>query len=172
MKEKYNKTILTVLMKWDYCDEKRGFSYEKHCFFDNFSKLVDRVEPFWYDEYINNIPKLRRELLKKCEEVNPDLIFFIPYSNQFDTKTLDVLKKNWKTCVWFGDDTWRFESFSSKLAKSFSYICTTDIFRMQDYRKLGVEPILTQWGAQSLQNLEKIPLDIEYEYEVSFVGAK
>jgi len=162
-----------VLMQWDYGDERRGLSNDKAWFLDNFVQLAEDVQPFWYDAYLNDLPALRKALLEKAETFNPDLIFFLPYTDQFDAETLERLKSKYTTCVWFGDDTWRFESYSSKLAKYFTHVCTTDPFSLDKYRKLGVEPILTQWAAQHSPAL-KGPLAEEgrYSYDVSFVGAR
>ena len=170
MEKKWDKKILLVLMQWDYGIKERGLSCDKLWFHDNFCKLASNVESFWYDEYISDIPRLQKDLIAKAEEFKPNLIFFIPYTNQFTTKTLDYLKDKWTTCAWFGDDTWRFDSYSSSLAKHFSHICTTDIFRVQDYRKLGIEPIVTQWAAQS-HGKQVFDFDkSEYKYNVSFIG--
>jgi spore maturation protein CgeB len=171
MEKKWNKKILLVLMQWDYCDKKRGPSSEKNWYYDNFVKLVSDVDVFWYDEYINDLPNLQIKIIEKAKDSNPDLIFFFPYTNQFQYKTLDYLKTKCLTCAWFGDDTWRFDSYSSKLAKHFSHICTTDIFRIPDYKKLGINPILTQWAAQLYGKRDLDLQKINYKYDVSFVGA-
>lgn len=168
----YNKKVLMVLMEWDYGDKSRGPSNDKAWFYDNFVRLVSEVEPFWYDAWLNDLPGLRKALIEKAESFNPDLIFFLPYTGQFDAKTLDLLKPKWPTCAWFGDDTWRFESYSSKLAPHFTHVCTTDIFSVEKYRKLGIEPILTQWAGQTPGNSAG-PLRPggKFRFDVSFVGA-
>lgn len=172
MGKKWNKKILTVLMQWDYGDKSRGPSPEKFWFYDNFVGLIDKVEPLWYNEYLHDVPRLQQLLLEKAEKLNPDLIFFLPYTGQFQTGTLDLLRKKWPTCAWFGDDTWRFESYSSGLAPHFSFVCTTDPFSVGKYRKIGVEPILTQWAGQlHSAGPAALPPD-KYEYEVSFVGGE
>ncbi|MEI7481979.1 MAG: glycosyltransferase [Elusimicrobiota bacterium] len=169
----WNKKILTVLMEWDYCDPKRGPSNDKAWFYDNFAKLASVVEPFWYDAYVHDIPGLRNALIEKARSFNPDLIFFLPYTGQFDSKTLDLLKSDWPTCAWFGDDTWRFSAFSSKLAPHFTHVCTTDIFSVEKYRKIGVKPILTQWAAQPLATpVAPLQAGEKHRYQVSFVGAR
>lgn len=173
MTNKWNKRILTVLMEWDYCDPKRGPSNDRAWFYDNFAKLASVVEPFWYDAYVHDIPGLRNALIEKARNFNPDLIFFLPYTGQFDAKTLDLLRSKWPTCAWFGDDTWRFSDFSSKLAPHFTHVCTTDIFSVEKYRKIGVKPILTQWAAQPLATpAAPLPAGEKHRYEVSFVGAR
>lgn len=168
--EKFEKKILAVFMEWDYCDPKRGPSMDKEYFFKNLAKLVTRVEPFWYDSYVNDIPKLQEMLVEKAKACDPDLIFFVPYRDEFLPETLDFLKKRWPTFAWFGDDTWRFESYASKMAPHFSHVGTTDPFSVFKYEKLGISPILTQWAAQ-LNNPDLGPLPpVAYDYNISFVG--
>jgi hypothetical protein len=99
MPVKRNKKILAVMMQWDYCDKRRGPSGDKAWFYDNFLQLAEQVEPFWYDEHLNDLPRLQRLLLEKAEKYEPDLIFFIPYTDQFSIETLDALKQKWPTCA-------------------------------------------------------------------------
>lgn len=167
---KLDKKILAVFMEWDYCDPKRGPSMEREYFFRNLEKLAVNVEPFWYDAYINDIPKLQELIIEKAKAYNPDLIFFVPYLDQFFPETLDFLKERWPTFAWFGDDTWRFELYAAKMATHFTHVGTTDPFSVFKYKKLGVTPIVTQWAAQLTNTtLGTVPPD-SYEYDVSFVG--
>jgi len=171
MAPKWNKKVLTVLMQWEYCDPKKGFGGEKTAFFDSISGLVERTEGFWYDEYIADLPRLRAKLLEAAERSRPDLIFFNPYTEQLDVPTLEALKARWTTCAWFGDDTWRFDSFSSKLSPHFTKVLTTDPFSVERYRRLGIDPILTQWAGQPVGGLKgPLPPEGKYSFDVSFVG--
>ena len=168
----WNKKVLTVLMQWEYCDPKRGEGGEKAAFFETISGLAAKTEGFWYDEYISDLPLLRAKLIEAAEKFQPDLIFFNPYTNQLDPETLAKLKARWPTCAWFGDDTWRFERFSSKLAPHFTHVLTTDHFSIGKYRKLGVEPILTQWAARPYgESSTPLKAGEKYRFEVSFLGA-
>ena len=169
--KKWNKKVLTVLMQWEYCDPKKGFGGEKTAFFDTIAGLVGTAEGFWYDEYISDLPLLRARLLESAEKFRPDLIFCNPYTDQLDPETLEKLRALGTTCAWFGDDTWRFESFSSKLSPHFSKVLTTDPFSVEKYRKLGITPILTQWAGKPAGTL-KGPLSPgeKYAFDVSFVG--
>ena len=141
MTGKWNKKILAVHMRWDYCDPSRGQSLESACFYDNFKQLAPQSGVFYYDEHLKDLPRLQKLLIDRAEEFNPDLIFFVPYTDQCSIETLDLLKSKWPTCAWFGDDTWRFKTFSAKLAPHFTHVCTTDPFSVGNYRALGVEPI-------------------------------
>lgn len=173
MTKSWNKKILAVHMKWDYCDPARGPSPEKAWFYDNLKKLAPASDVFYYDEFIKDLPLLRRKLLEKAEAFAPDLIFFVPYTDQFDPDFLDALKARWPTCAWFGDDTWRFKDYSSKLAPHVTYPLTTDAFCVKKYRELGVEPISTQWAGHKF-GPDKPPLvsSDDFKYQISFVGSR
>lgn len=171
MPKKWDKRVLCILMQWDYCDKRRGISGDKLAFLEPISELVKDVDVFWYDEYIHDLPKLRQLVYEKAEAFGPDLIFFPTYTDQFDAGTLDRLKARWQTCGWFGDDTWRFDSYSSRLAPHFTHVCTTDVFSVEKYRGLGIEPILTQWAAASVAGAAPMPPVPGFRYDVSFVGA-
>jgi len=143
---------------------------EKECFFNTFKRLASEVEPFWYDAYLSDLPRLQRAVLEKAEACAPDLIFFIPYTDQFDVETLDALKSRWTTLAWFGDDTWRFRKYSALMSPHFTYAATTDPFSVGAYLKLGVKPLLTQWAARTSGGVPTpLPVD-SYDYDVSFVG--
>ncbi|MCB9025413.1 MAG: glycosyltransferase [Bdellovibrionaceae bacterium] len=161
--------ILLVDLEYDYGDEKRGLNYIRdHGYQYGLTKSGHEIQTFFYDKYLNKKEELQKKLIEICKKINPNLIFFILFRDHFDTSTLKLLKKKYKTINWFGDDTWRFEKFTKKYAKCFDYCITTDKFSLDKYKKLGVEKIvLSQWAA-----IEKIKLPIfkKYEYEVSFVG--
>lgn len=172
MLKKWDKKILCVLMQWEYCDKSRGVSGDKTAFFDAISQAAENVEAFWYDDYVSDFATLRRLAYEKAESFNPDLIFFSPYTGQFDTQSLEALKKRWPTCAWFGDDTWRFGRYSSKLAPHFTYVCTTDSFSVGKYNELGIDPIVTQWAAVPPAGAVQLPPPEGYRFDVSFVGGK
>lgn len=173
MPEQWDKKVLAVLMQWDYCDKSRGVSGDKRWFYDSIARLAPGAEAFWYDEYAADPAELRRLAFEKAEAVNPDLVFFAPYNDQFDAVTLDKFKARWPTCAWFGDDTWRFGSFSSKLAPHFTHVLSTDLFSAAKYARLGIKPIQTQWAAPEMPSPlpARKPGD-KFRFDVSFVGAR
>lgn len=170
----WNKTVLTVLLQWDYGQQSRGPSCDKLWFFDSLEKLCQSVVPFWYDQYLSDPATLQEDLLAIAAEVKPDLIFFLPFQEQFSFATLDRLKELTTTVAWFGDDTWRFDSFSSRYAPHFSRVATADLMSISKYRRIGVDAILTEWAAATPISERIGPLDPSesYEYDVSFVGGK
>lgn len=169
----WNKTVLAVLLQWDYGQPSRGVSIEKSCFFPALQQLVERVEPLWYDDYLTNTGPLQELVIRRARELQPDLMFFIPYSDQLNVETLDALKKISQTYCWFGDDQWRFDTFSARYAPHFTCVSTTDIWSVPKYRKLGIEPILTQWAGQPFSEERGVLPDTEeFAHDVSFVGAR
>lgn len=169
--KKWDKTILAVLPQWDYGEKERGISLEKVFFLDNLRKLAGRVEPLWSDDYLRDKEQLQKDILAKSRELKPDLIFFATYTDQVSYETLDALKQEFTTFGWFGDDPWRFDGYSSGYAPHYTFVATTDPWAVAKYRKIGIEPILTQWAAQPFAEcLGLLPEDETYEYDVSFVG--
>ncbi|PIK14709.1 glycosyltransferase [Halobacteriovorax sp. JY17] len=163
--------ILFVDIEYDYGIKSRG----KNCIGqDGFKKTLENlgheVIPFYYDKYLNNTKPLQEALLKKADQVKPDLIFFIIFRDHFEVSTLKNLKEKYTTVNWFGDDSWRFDNYTYKYAKSFSWCITTDKFSIPKYKKLGVENVfMSQWAAID-QN--KLPEFTGYKYDATFVGAK
>lgn len=162
------KKILFVDIEYDYGIPERGINTIGQLgFLASLKKLGHEVVPFYYDKFLNDLPKLQTELLKKADEVKPDLIFFIIFRDHFYPETLKILKSKYTTVNWFGDDTWRFVSFTSNYARFFTYCITTDKFSVPNYHKLGVHNVLrAQWAAI---DCEFTPAK-EYQYDISFVG--
>ena len=162
--------ILFVDMLYDYGLKSRGFNVLA---LDGVKKTFERlghvVEPFYYDEYFKNTKKLQTDLKAKADEYNPDLIYFCLFRKQFEYETLDYLKSKYVTLNWFGDDQWRFDTFTKLYAPHFTWCVTTDKFALDKYRKIGQHNVIySQWAAV---NEHQIPnLSEDYKYQVSFVG--
>lgn len=169
MEHLWNKTLMPVMLAYDYGVQDRGPSGEKLWFLPNQERLASRVVPFFYDEYLNRLDELQSEVVKAAERIQPDLMIFAPYTNQFRPETLDQLRAQFKTLAWFGDDQWRFESHTKGLAPHFTYSVTTDPYRVPDYRQLGVRPIISQWAGQAPPSPPQF--NDTYTHEVSFIGA-
>ncbi len=162
--------ILYVDLEFDYGDPSRGINAIGQLGFKNsFEQLGHEVIPFYYDHYLkSNLKALQKDLCEKADQITPDLIFFILFRDQFTEETLTYLKSKYKTANWFGDDTWRFEGFTSKFAPFFTYPITTDKFSLTKYHALGIKNVIrSQWAA--IDDLRLIPPAV-YNYEVSFIG--
>ena len=163
------KRILFVDFQYNYGIKERGLHLiGEHGFKRAFLNLGFEVENFYFDDYLDRIPQLQKDLIQKTTELKPDYVFFQLFEDQFLPTTLDHLKSITKTINWFGDDTWRFDNFSSKYAPHFSYVVTTDKFAVPKYKKMGVNHVIeSQWAAMES---ETHSFDGKYKYDVSFVG--
>lgn len=164
--------ILFVDLQYEYGMQDRGRNCIGESFMKSITALGHSVEAFYYDDYLSpeKHSELQKALLTKATQIKPDLIYFILFENQFDTETIEQLSKGAITVNWFGDDQWRFESFTRKYAPFFTWCITTDPFALQKYKNIGINNVfLSQWAAiDTVVDEEK---EIEFEYDVSFVGS-
>jgi spore maturation protein CgeB len=167
----WTKKVLAVFMEWDYGIRARGDSIEKSCFLSSLRELVQDVDVFWYDDFLTAPAQLQDAVVARARQTDPDLIIFIPYSDQFTYATLDALKRDFPTYAWFGDDQWRFDEYTSLYAPHFSYVSTTDPWSIPKYRQRGIDPILTQWAAYPHATVRGPIFDErDFEYDVTFIG--
>lgn len=162
--------ILYVDMQYDYGDKNRGLNViGQDGFIASMNFLGHEVDTFYYDEFLSNLDELQVALKLKADDIQPDLIFFNLFTDQFSFDTLDYLAMRYTTINWFGDDQWRFDNFTVKYAKHFSYVITTDKFSIEKYKSLGCQEVIySQWAAIDSHQ----PYDFTgYKYDVSFVGS-
>ncbi len=163
--------ILYVDLEFDYGIKSRGINTIGQLGFKaSFLKLGHEVVSFYYDSYLNkNLSQLQIDLCNKADSEKPDLIFFILFRDQFSKETLSYLKSKYKTVNWFGDDTWRFDNFTSEFAPYFSYCVTTDKYSIPKYHKIGVQNVIrSQWAA--IDDNQDVMTPLPYEHEITFVG--
>ncbi len=161
------KTILYVGSEYEYNIVANGESLNKKGFFNNFKTLGYDVTPIWFE---GDHSDLQQEIVETAGRIRPDLIFFILQRDQVKPETLLILKENGHFIVnWFGDDHWRFESFTAKYANCFSVCITTHKFSIDKYLELGQSNVIqSEWASLSSSNDDQ---DIQYQYDVSFIGA-
>lgn len=162
--------ILIVDLEYDYGQRHRGINQiGTYGFRDSFKALGHQVESFYYDKYLNNTEALQSDVKNCADNQSPDLIFFCLYQEQFYPETLKYLKERYITVNWFGDDNWRFSTFSKKYAPYFTWSITTDPYCIEKYHALGITNVhLSQWAA--IDRFQQNHSSRTYEYEVSFVG--
>jgi len=162
--------ILYVDLEYDYGIKARGKNLIGQLgFMQSLKDLANEVVPFYYDSYLKKIDKLQTVLINKAEQIKPDLIFFCLFQEQFKQETLLKLKEKFTTFNWFGDDSWRFDNFTSKYANCFSFCATTDKFSIPKYHKIGQENvIMSQWAV--INTPPPSSLNVDYEFDVSFIG--
>ncbi|TFH92996.1 CgeB family protein [Vibrio ouci] len=166
--------IVYVDYKYHYGKKELGLNtIALDGFIASFEQLGHLVFPFFYDELSGDREKLHMELVKFCDKEKPDLIFFLLSHDLFCGKVISELSKKYITMNFFGDDHWRFDNFTKKLANSFTYCITTDPFSVKKYGDIGVKNnlILSQWAALEIKEQARDEV-VSYEYDISFIGGK
>ena len=113
--------------------------------------------------------RMNKELLAKVRREKPDLVFFVPYSDELNKNVLKKISEVTKTVAWFSDDHWRFDNYSRYIAPYFDWVITTYSRAVERYKKVGVNNIiLSQWAADT--SLYKPTHGAGSGSDVSFVG--
>lgn len=169
--------ILYIAMKYNpiFRDPTRGFSFEHYNFYDSLVKMENRKHEiiyFPFDEIMYEMGRdeMNRKLLQVVYQENPDLCFFILFTDEIKQETIKEIteKSGAVTFNWFADDHWRFDVYSKYWAPLFHWISTTDSQAPEKYQKIGYKNVIkTQWGCNHF--LYK-PLNIEKKYDITFVG--
>ena len=166
--------ILLAMSKWDYNDQRRGFSFQYETLFPAF-KSLNSVEVRFCDTshlYSKKIKSRRMfELKEQIKTFQPHQIWFLlSQPDDIDHELLLELKENPKlmTCNWYADDSWRFEDFTTQTVHLFDRAITTDAEAYKKYQALGISGVIkTQWAAAFLK---KPAPPQTVRYDVSFCG--
>ena len=141
---------------------------DKKIFVDSTSTDNDKTLFFPIDSYKSKT-KLQKDLLSFLNQNTVKYILFNLSVNEISDETLIILKSRYTTINWFGDDHWRFDSFSRLKAKLFSYCVTTDIKALIKYKKIGINNIiLSQWGTTEVVLKKEKQV---YKYDITFIGS-
>ena len=117
-----------------------------------------------------------KELKQGIESKKPDLLFCIMtgdanYAPQepWETIALETQKGRLKTFNWFCDDSWRFNTFSSKVCNLFHACSTPENRFVEKYKQLGYENIVSATWHANKNFYDGIPTS--KQLRASFVGA-
>lgn len=166
--------ILLVIPKHDYGNPKRGLSYETIHFAG--SLIEDGYEVLLFD-----FPSILRRhgrksmngMLRECAaRLHPDMAFFVLFAEEIDPDVVEYIGgQGIPTFNWFCDDHWRYDSFSSRWAPSFSLVSTTSRNAYERYRRDGHKNVLkTQWGFNPYAFERVRPLPRPPQRDVVFIG--
>lgn len=165
--------ILFVGPWFDYGDPRRGLSFENVNFFDTLSRMEDiQVEFFPFDVELRKLgrDKMNGLLLRRVNELKPDLCFFVLFTDEIETSTIAQITESSGavTLNWFGDDHWRFRTFSRQYAPTFRWVVTTDSRAVDEYKAIGCSNVIkTQWGVNHFLYKHE---ERSQEFDVTFVG--
>lgn len=144
--------VLYIGLKNDYGDPRRGSSFEHLNLFMSLAGMKNmRAELFPFDEMLRAAgrKKMNRLLLEKVSEVQPQLCFFVLFTDEIDKRTIQQISESGtvRTINWFCDDHWRFDNFSKFYAPYFHWVVTTDKGSVEKYKKMGCQQVIrSQWA--------------------------
>lgn len=164
--------ILYVAMRHEYGDPSRGLSFEENNFRSALEGMGHRVSAFDFlgRAKRDGVEQMRRDLIDLAAEINPELAFFVLFTDQFDTKTIEAVGQagGCPTVNWFADDHWRFEDFTRHFAPAFDLAVTTDPDSLPKYRLLaGARVHLSQWACNRY-TYSRATTDLRHD--ATFVG--
>ena len=166
--------IAFIGYQYPYGNKDFGKSLDVQIFVESVSLAIEKkVSPFYIDNYMSNKKhQMDQDIKEFCDQLNPDLILFNLINDEISVDLLKDLKKKYSTLNWFGDDQWRYDSFSKKIAQYFTYKVTTDKFSVEKYKKDGHSNVfLSQWAGVELYNINLTEDEIDYKFDISFIGA-
>jgi spore maturation protein CgeB len=166
--------ILCVFGRYAYGEPARGESHEYLNFIPAFESLghtVHLFESFSREPYAD-FAVLNRALLRRVEELAPDLVFCVLMQYEVWIETIRLIRRAGSLVVnWSTDDPWKYDQFGKLIASEFDLFVTTSPDTVDRYRSDGIKSVyLSQWAANAEHLSEPQPADT-CRYSVSFVGA-
>lgn len=147
-----------VVFQWDYGDS---------------SSYLDPSIPSHRKFIARNRPRLSEELLRQVKAAHAkrpvDLFFSYFYSANVEPEVVrQIGALGIITVNWYCNASYQFH-LVSELAPAYNYCLVPEKFRLNDYRRVGANPIYCQEAANP--NVYK-PYDLPLEYDVTFVGQR
>ena len=169
------KKILYIAIKYHDGNPKLGYSFEHSNFYDsleNMAALGYKTVYFPIDEVMNRLGRagMNNFLLATADKEKPDLCFFSLIADEIKKETISSLTNGGHpTLSWFGDDYWRFDSFTRFYAPLFSWVVTTDPHAREKYFKIGYSNAIYLPSAANPHIFR--PVSSDKSIDVSFVGS-
>lgn len=165
--------VLYIGLRHDYGDPSRGDCYEYVNFVDTFRRINDvTLGEFYFDVNLRSLGRreMNRALLRRVQEVQPDVCFFVLFTDEITAETISAIRRTGYalTVNWFGDDHWRFLPYSRRWAPHFDWVVTTDSASVKRYHDIGCHRVIkSQWGFNHHRIRHR---EVAEEHDVSFVG--
>jgi len=144
-------------------------SYDYHNFQRPLEKMGHEVIPFDFMEiiHVHGREEMNRKLLAVVKEYLPDIVIFVPQTDQFIPEIVDEIGGYAITLCYFFDDMWRIE-YSRFWARHFNFITTSDVNGLQKFRDAGFANVIYSPFACNTDVYRRKELPIIYD--VTFVG--
>ncbi|BFU90079.1 MAG: hypothetical protein NTAFB01_12660 [Nitrospira sp.] len=166
--------ILCVMGEHAYGDPARGEGPEYANFLPALRRLGHQVSFFEslsrkpYDDF----SRLNHALLKRVEEISPDVVFCVLMHYEVWIETIQVIRSSGAWVInWSTDDSWKYPMFSKLIGQEFDLFVTTYPQMVEQYHHDGINSVcLSQWAANGDTLISSLPASA-CRYPVSFVGA-
>lgn len=160
-----------IIMKYDYGDEHRGYSFEYYNIYLPMCNVLEEENVLLFDFYSEFKKRGKKEMNKRLKDFiiseRPDFAVFCLFENEFDEEVISSLKEFTKTVVYFIDDPWR-RKFVAHWRNYFHFSTTPDYYMFKRYKTEGIKNvILSPFGFNS--SIYK-KVDLSIKYDVTFVG--
>ena len=167
--------IIFPTFKYEYGIKESGLSDS----FNVFGKAllecekVKTVTPFYLDEHgYPDVSKFRNDIINEQQKKNYDSLFYIVYKDELDPDTIRQLQSTGlKVIAFLYDDDWRMDYYLEHIIPYVDYAIGTNNFQG--------EKICSEKGYNNYYKYScgaglyvKKPDNIDYKYDVSFIGMK
>lgn len=144
-------------------------SYEYHNIFKPLEKMGYIVKGFDFIARLKAIgrEKMNQEMLAFIKFEQPQLVIFVPHTDQFIPEIIDEINQYAITLGYLFDDTWRIE-YSRFWARHFNFVTTSDINGLSKFREAGFENVLYSPFACNTDVYYK--KNLPKKYDVTFIG--
>lgn len=149
---------------------RRAGSFEYMNFYPSLKDLPDaQVIEYPYESIvILGKKKFNAELLDLIKSERADLFFAFMFTDEFDKKVLDEIKKLTTSVAWFSDDHWRIWNYSRHWAPHFTWAVTTWSRAIEIYARWGIKNVIrSQWG---FGGDSRRSVNVKKDLDVSFAG--
>ena len=130
-------------------------------------KMGHQVHVFEFIEQAqDNKDGMNDFFLSAIKNIGYDLVFIETAQDEFYAEVLDEAKRYTITVAWNSDDDWRWEDYSSKWCRHYTYMVTTYRHVYEANKQSHPNLLLSQWACTGVFDGMATPKDIDF----SFVG--
>jgi spore maturation protein CgeB len=144
-------------------------SYEYHNFKKPLENMGHHVVPFDFValKRIHNREEMNRLLLAAVREHRPDVVLFVPHTDEFIPEVIDEIGRLSLTLGYYFDDTWRIE-YCRFWARHFRFVTTSDVHGLRKFQEAGITNVIFSPFACNVEIYCK--RDLPKLYDVTFIG--
>ena len=130
-------------------------------------QMGHRVHAFDYiKQHQINKQRMNDFFLSIVKNGSYDLVIIMTHEDEFYPEVLEEVSQCSILVAWNSDDDWRWEDYSSKWCKYYTYMVTTYRHIYESNKSNHPNLLLSQWGCSGLWNGQNVEKDIDF----SFVG--